>query len=49
MDGRGDGRQECASAYKSRVVWFSSPSGLGAIGLGISKGCLPEGLQAWVV
>lgn len=49
MNGREDGRQECASAHKSRVVWFSSPSGLGAIGLGTSKGCLPEGLQTWVV
>lgn len=49
MDGREDGRQECASAHKSRVVWFPSPSGLGAIGFGTSEGCLPEGLQARVV
>lgn len=34
MDGREDGRLECASAHKSRTLWFSSPSGLGAIGLG---------------
>lgn len=34
---------------KDTEVWASPASGLGAVGPGTRRGCLPEGLQSWVV